>query len=94
MGPMGFFAAPVIALFGWPFFPVVLVCFAGAALGWRCRAWSNRYGYCLTLAVLAAVLFALIGLKEEGHAVRDIIGYAFGAFIPGFLGLLFLTRKR
>ncbi|MCE0496703.1 MAG: hypothetical protein LV481_01975 [Methylacidiphilales bacterium] len=94
MGPMGFFAAPVLALFGWPFFPVVLISFAGAALGWHCRVWNNRRRYCLTIAFLAAALFALIGLKEEGKVVLDTIGYALGAFIPGLLGLLFLTRKR
>jgi hypothetical protein len=90
--PISFFAGPIIALFGWPYFPVVLllhICawFALPRLGyWRGFPWAG--------ALFAATLFAVIGVKEDGAKLHFALAYFIAAFISGYLSCRLLARYR
>ncbi len=93
MGPIGFVSAPVLALFGWFYFPIVLAGHFAVRRIWRETAFP-RIPFCLLLATCAALLFCLIGIKEEGKFAQSVAGYFVGAFISGCMSLWFLTSDR
>ncbi len=78
-GPTGFFAAPVMAFFGWPFLIPESV---WATIQWYAyspRQTPRRIVFLAISAALAAIIVSLIGPKEQGSELRWAIGYAVGA---------------
>ena len=86
LGPIGVFAGPVLAIFGW-FYLVPIALFVSLASTIVERPFFHRgAGACLFVlsGSLAGGLFmAFFGVKEEGSLVRDTIAYAVGGGASG-----------
>ena len=93
VGPMGLMGAPIIACFGWFYFPFVFTGY-GIALIWWKNTTMSRKSFCLLLPICAAGVFAVVGVKEQGSLVQSILGNVLGAFISGVIGLLVLTKDQ
>jgi hypothetical protein len=97
-GPIGVFAAPILALFGWFYlFPIAVFVSAGMAIAAH-PVFQNRAGaglFVLAGAMVGALFMAVFGVKEIGNVVRYTIAYAVGGGLSGgtVAGLIVWLRR-
>ena len=89
--------APVFCLiFGWIYFLIaVYLHFAGHSLWpwFRIRSYSKRK-FSFLGSLFAALLWSLIGSKEEGSVLRFTVAYAVAAFVSAFFALHLIATFR
>ena len=95
-GGEGVLAAPFLMIFGWFYFPVVLGLNAIAFDSWHRffskKAHSRAY---LTLigGAIAAGLFSVIGIKEEGSERLYAVGYTMAASVAAMVSCLWISSR-
>jgi hypothetical protein len=95
-GVNGILGAPFLMIFGWFYFPVV---FGLTAIAYDCwqRFFSKKpHGQIyLTLigGAIAAGLFSLIGIKEEGSERLYTAGYAIAASVAAMATCLWISSR-
>ena len=79
MGPIGIFAGPVLAIFGW-FYIVPIAIFVSVAVAIVEQPSFQRGAgarlFVFSGALIGAIFMAFFGVKEEGSVVRLTIAYA------------------
>jgi hypothetical protein len=95
-GVWGVLAAPFLMIFGWFYFPVVFGLNAIAFDCWQ-RFFSKKpYGRTyLTLigGAIAAGLFSVIGIKEEGSERLYTAGYAIASSVAAMASCLWISSQ-
>jgi hypothetical protein len=95
-GVNGILGAPFLMIFGWFYFPVVFGLNAIAYDCWQ-RFFSKKpHGQIyLTLigGAIAAGLFSLIGIKEEGSERLYTAGYAIAASVAAMATCLWISSR-
>jgi len=96
-GAIGILAAPVLMIFGWFYFPLVFGLHVIALGCWQ-QAFSIRpHGqiyFTLIGAVIAAALFASIGIKEEGSERLYTAGYAIASSVAAMASCIWISSQR
>ncbi|MFZ4693793.1 MAG: hypothetical protein ACOYMV_01560 [Verrucomicrobiia bacterium] len=89
--------APVFCLvFGWFYIPIVVYLHLAAYSLWpwfRIRSHGKKK-FAFLGSLFAALLWSLIGSKEEGSVLRFTVAYAIAAFVSAFLAIHVITAFR
>jgi hypothetical protein len=95
-GLIGIIGSPVLMIFGWFYFPIVLGLHVIALGCWQqvfSRKPHGRIYFTVIGAVIAAALFSLIGIKEEGSEWLYTTGYALGASVAATASCLWISSQ-
>ena len=95
-GPLCFLAGPIIALFGWFYFPIVLLLHVSAWFASsRANLWlRHRWVFPLAGSLFAAILFAIIGVKEQGHVLHYTVANSLAAFASAWFSCWLITCRQ
>ncbi len=80
-------------LFGWFYLPVVIALHFGAwfAWPWYKGRGLGRISFSLIGALVGAVIFAVIGVKEVGNILHFTVAYAIAAALPAFVSCMIIA---
>lgn len=94
--PIGLLAGPFLILFGWFYIPIIIVMHFIVWDLWLAfkKLWLGRFLFGMCGSLGGSVTFMLIGVKEEGSAVRYTIAYAIAAAIAAFLSCMMIVYVR
>ena len=82
-------------LFGWFYFPIVIILQTAAFYGWRLFVnISHGRAYFISVGiVVAGGLFSLIGIKEQGSEWRYTIAYAIAASVAALISCIWISSR-
>ena len=85
-GPIGIFAGPVLAIFGW-FYLIPIGIFVSVAMVIARRSlFQNNAGMCLFVAgggMIGSLFMAAFGVKEIGNVALYTVAYSIGGGLSG-----------
>ncbi len=95
-GLTGLLAGPFLVLFGWFYLPVIigLHVWAWFAWPWCKRRGMRRISFGLVGALIAASLFAVIGIKEQGRVLHFTVAYAIAAAVSAYISCIAIATIR
>jgi hypothetical protein len=92
-GVVGVFSGPVFMIFGWFYFPVILILHFFARIAWQAldtRKIKRTY-FILAGGVVGPLLFSLIGIKEEGQEALYLGAYILASCVTGVMSATILS---
>jgi hypothetical protein len=94
-GFYGVLGTPFLMLFGWFYFPVIVILQAAAFYGWRffVPVPYGRAYFILIGMVVASALFSLIGIKEQGSEWRYTIAYAVASSVAALISCMWISSR-
>ena len=92
-GNYGLLEAPFLMVFGWIYFPVIVVLHFAAWAMWQFFAGRRRgkIVFILVSAFLAALLFSAIGIKEVDQVFLNTLAYAIASFVAAFFSCIVIA---
>jgi hypothetical protein len=94
-GFYGVLGAPFLMIFGWFYFPIIVILQAAAVYGWRffVPVPHGRVYFILIGMAAASVLFSLIGIKEQGSEWRYTIAYVIASSVAAFISCMWISSR-
>jgi hypothetical protein len=92
-GFYGVLGAPFLMVFGWFYFPIIVILQAAAFYGWRFFIPVPHGRVYLIGMVAASALFSLIGIKEQGSEWRYTIGYIIASSVAALISCIWISSR-